>query len=515
MEKESRAKKSFLNARTNLLCYLVSLCVAFFTRGILLNYLGAEFIGLTGTYASLLGFLNLAELGVGGAIGYVLYKPIFDGDQHKINEIVSVFGYLYRCIGLFILGGGAILSVFLPFIFAETSFSWFTLYWGFYASMISSLLGYFINYRNAVLCADQRTYIVVGYFQMATTAKVILQMILAIYVQSFILYFSIEAVFGIVNSILLNWKINKTYPWLDTKVASGKALLKKYPEIGKYVKQLFFHKIGGFVQYQIIPLLIYSYVSLPLVALYGNYTLITSKVQSLLSGVLDSTGAGVGNLISEGNRDKIFEVYKELLLARILIAGFFALSIRYLSSSFIALWLGEEYILSPVIVWLISVHFFLNIVRGTTDEFKMGFGLFYDVWSPVAEASIFLAVALIGGYYWGLPGLLCGPLVSLIIIPFVWKPYFVFSKGMKASVYKHWEILVSGMIVVALAYILSCFVFERFWIAEHLVESWYNWLSGALLFSLIMGIASTTFMYLASRSFRRFISQLKLLRKRT
>lgn len=117
MAKESRVKKSFLNARMNLICYMASLIVAFFTRKVFLDQLGTEFIGLTGTLQSLLGFLNLAELGVGTAIGYVLYKPIFDDNKEKINEIISVFGYLYRCIGLVILGAGIILSLFLPLIF--------------------------------------------------------------------------------------------------------------------------------------------------------------------------------------------------------------------------------------------------------------------------------------------------------------------------------------------------------------------------------------------------------------
>ena len=81
MTKESRVKKSLLNARMNLICYMVSLVVAFFTRKVFLDQLGTEFIGLTSTLQSLLGFLNLAELGVGSAIGYVLYKPIFDDNK--------------------------------------------------------------------------------------------------------------------------------------------------------------------------------------------------------------------------------------------------------------------------------------------------------------------------------------------------------------------------------------------------------------------------------------------------
>ena len=100
---ESRVKKTLLNARVNLVFYFLTLALSFFSRKIFLDCLGADFVGLTGTLQNLLGFLNLAELGIGSAIGYVLYKPLFERNQEKINEIISVMGYLYRCIGIMIL----------------------------------------------------------------------------------------------------------------------------------------------------------------------------------------------------------------------------------------------------------------------------------------------------------------------------------------------------------------------------------------------------------------------------
>lgn len=151
MVKESRVKKSLLNARVNLICYFLSLVVAFFTRKVFLDRLGTEFIGLTGTLQSLLGFLNLAELGVASAIGYVLYKPIFDDNKEKINEIISVCGYIYRWIGFVILGAGIILSAFLPWIFPDTTFSLGVVYVGFYSFLGASMLGYFVNYKRSSL----------------------------------------------------------------------------------------------------------------------------------------------------------------------------------------------------------------------------------------------------------------------------------------------------------------------------------------------------------------------------
>ena len=89
---ESRVKKTLLNARVNLVFYFLTLALSFFSRKIFLDCLGADFVGLTGTLQNLLGFLNLAELGIGSAIGYVLYKQLIERNQEKINEIISVLG---------------------------------------------------------------------------------------------------------------------------------------------------------------------------------------------------------------------------------------------------------------------------------------------------------------------------------------------------------------------------------------------------------------------------------------
>ncbi|GAL67064.1 hypothetical protein [Jejuia pallidilutea] len=79
----SRIQKTLLNAKVNVLFYVLSVFVVFFTRKIFLDKLGVEFMGLTGTVGSILNFLNLAELGVSTAIGFALYKPLFDNDKKR------------------------------------------------------------------------------------------------------------------------------------------------------------------------------------------------------------------------------------------------------------------------------------------------------------------------------------------------------------------------------------------------------------------------------------------------
>ena len=440
MATESRVKKTLLNVRVNLIFYFLTLILSFFSRKVFLNCLGDNFVGLTSTLQNLLGFLNLAELGVGSAIAYVLYQPLFERDEEKINEIISVLGFLYRWIGCIVLGGGLILSCFLPLIFpdSDTGLSLGLIYFAFYSFLFSSLIGYFINFKQNLLAADQRNYVVMAYYQSGIIVKTILQIIVAYYTGNMYLWVLLELINGIIYSIVLNKKIAQTYPWLKSKIKDGKFLLKKYPAIPTKTKQLFVHKIAYFVQVQTIPFLTYSFVSLQMVAFYTNYAMLATKLDNLMGQVMNSVSAGIGNLIAEGNKTVILRTYWELSSIRLVCLTLFCYVIYTFIPGFIILWIGEEYVLPPLILELVTINLCLGCISPTTDHFLYGYGLFQDIWAPITEVVIFFTTAIIGGFYLGLPGILLGSTVSMGIIRVFWKPYFLFSRGFKMSTWKYW-----------------------------------------------------------------------------
>ena len=71
---ESRTIKSIQNARVALFYYLANVILGFWARKVFFDYLGSEVLGLDTTASNLLGFLNLAELGIGVSISYFLYR---------------------------------------------------------------------------------------------------------------------------------------------------------------------------------------------------------------------------------------------------------------------------------------------------------------------------------------------------------------------------------------------------------------------------------------------------------
>ncbi len=481
-----RVHKSILNAEVNLVFYFLSLFFAFFSRKIFLDNLSAEFIGLTGTLGNILGYLNLAELGIGSCISFFLYKPLQSGDRQQIQEILSVFGYLYRCIGWFILGAGVVLSLFFPLIFSSAGLGMGIIYFAFYSFLGSSLIGYFINYRQILLTADQKNYLVAVYLQSAGIIKTAIQIALAYTYKNVYVWVAIELLFGVLGCIVLNWKINKEYPWLKTDKSQGRVLLKKYPGILKNTRLIFIHQIKDFILNRSDELFIFAFVSLKMVAFYGNYVMIVTKISFLFKSMLDSVNAGVGNLVAEGNMKNTLKVFWELMAIRHFVAGLLCFTIYHLIEPFISLWLGPEYILDRNILILLVIYTYISNSRGVVDIYNHSYGLYADVWAAWAELVINVSITFTAGYLYGITGILLGKVVSVFLIVIFWKPYYLFSSGFKIPVSVYWSGTLRYYIIFGASFAAGSFAISHIPIdADNSFVSW-------ILFS-----ASGTTAYLA------------------
>lgn len=64
MNGNTRTKRSLKNMQTALLFYIINLVLAFISRKVFIDHLGIEVLGLNTTATNILGFLNIAELGL-------------------------------------------------------------------------------------------------------------------------------------------------------------------------------------------------------------------------------------------------------------------------------------------------------------------------------------------------------------------------------------------------------------------------------------------------------------------
>lgn len=452
MQTETRTNNSFKNAVTAFAFYALGLVAQFISRQVFIKYLGSEVLGLNSTATSLLQFLNMAELGVGSAVAFTLYKPMAEHDRKSIGEIVAVQGWLYRRIAFIVFISAMILSFFFPQIFAKSNLPLWYAYSTFGVLLFSTLLSYTHNYKQILLSASQQEYKVTLSYKFPKILKEITQIIAIVLYPTYgyLLWVILEGVWAIVATVTLNITIGHNFKDIVSCKLDGRKYRKKYDIIIVKIKQLLFHKVGAFILFQCSPLVIYAYTTLTTVAIYGNYMLIVTGLTMLLSTVYNGLAAGVGNLIHTSNQQHVMDVFREIYILRFILAVTFCFGFFICVNPLTILWLGSNYVFPPSTIALLTAIMFINIIRAPIDLFIQAKGIFNDIWAPIAEASINIGLSVVLGKIYGLNGILVGVLISLICIIFTWKPYYLFTRGLKHPIGYYvilWVKLLSAAIV--------------------------------------------------------------------
>ena len=428
-----------MNIKVGMLFYMLSLVLAFFSRKVFLDCLGAEFIGLTGMLMNIMSFLSVAELGIGTSIVYFLYKPLQQDDREEVGRVMSMLAFLYRCIGLGIGAAGIAVSLLFPWWFGHLSTGLPLVYFAFYAFLASACAGYVFNYKQLLVGANQKQYLVNAYFQSIGILQSLTQILLAWYYRNLWLWVVVGLVYTLIGIIVFNIRIRQLYPWLHVSLAEGRRSLRRYPEVLLKTRQIFVQRIKDFILYRSDELLVGIFVSVTQVAFYGNYTIITSKLNFLVNILSDGFSAGVGNLVAEGNAQNTMKVFWELTAIRFLVVGIVVFGLLLFLQPFVSCWFGEQYRLSDVIVYLLVFNIFIYLSRGVVEIYISAHGLFSDVWAAWAELALNLGVTLALAPFYGIVGILLGKIVSVFFIAMFWKPYFLFSRGLRQPVGVYWR----------------------------------------------------------------------------
>ena len=450
-----RVHRSVMNVKVGMLFYILSLFLAFFSRKVFLDCLGTEFIGLTGMLMNIMSFLSVAELGIGTSIVYFLYKPLQEDNHEKINEVMSILAYLYRCIGFIIGGIGLIVSLFFPWWFNHLIVGLPLVYFAFYSFLASSISGYIFNYKQLLVSANQKQYLVNAYFQTIGIVQSITQILLAYYYRNLYLWVVVGLVFTIIGIIVFNYRIQQLYPWLKIDLKKGRGNLKNYPEVLKKTRQIFVQKIKDFILYHSDEIMVGMFVSVVKVAFYGNYTMIINKLNFLVNILSEGLSAGVGNLLAEGDERNIMKVFWELTAARFLILGIIVFSLLLFLQPFIGCWLGKEYQLSDFIVYLVIFNLFIRYQTAAVYIYLGSAGLFSDVWAAWTELIVNISVTLLLAPTYGIAGILIGKIISFGFISSFWKPYYLFSQAFHKSAWEYWRGMAPYYFILLLFTLLS------------------------------------------------------------
>ena len=174
--------------------YISNTLLMFISRSIFIKMLGADIAGINSLFNSLIGFLNVAELGIGVAIGYSLYKPLSEKKYDDVTEIMGLFKYYYNRIARIILILGIVLSIFLPLL-VKGQINIFSAYVYYYIYLINCSLSYIFTYKQTLIISDQKQYKIVKYINGTKTIKILIQCIFLLLCANFLVWIIFEVGF--------------------------------------------------------------------------------------------------------------------------------------------------------------------------------------------------------------------------------------------------------------------------------------------------------------------------------
>ena len=296
-------------------------------------------------------------------------------------------------------------------------------------------------------------------------------------------------------------------PWLQTRIKEGNKLRKQYPDIITKTKQLFVHKIATFVLTQTQPLIIYAFTTLTIVAYYGNYMVVILGLVTLNNSIFNGIGASIGNLVSEGNKEKILDVFQELYSIRFIFTSVLVLTAYYITPQFIEIWIGNGSLLDDSVLILILISAFITITRQTVDGYIQAYGLFNDMWAPATEAALNIVMSISLGYLWGINGVLSGSIISLVIIVLGWKPYFLFRQGLKERLFTYVKIFVIHHTLLGL--VILCFTMLGIDFSFNLTQNRYiDLVLNVCISALSIIVILTLLLAITTRGTKIFINRL-------
>lgn len=409
------------NSVYGLMLQIVMIPLNFLLRVILLKYVGVEFLGISGTAASMVGVLSLAEGGFGSAIAYCLYKPVVEKDYNRINQLMTVFKNIYTILGIFVILAGGILSCFIKFFFSGIEITGFV-YTIFYLECLNSAISYFLCYRRTLLGANMHNYIANKVDIVCNLFFIMLGIAVVLLTRNYILYLIIMILKTCISNIIIHIKSRKIYPYLR----KTKAEKNTYKEVVGYSKNLLWGNIAAFIYNSTDNIIISSFTNTINVGYLSNYTMVVNYLKTLSGAALSGVTPAIGQKQAVDRIEKKRETYVVYSQLCSFLAMLVCVPTYILLDSFIRNIYGDEYVLSRWISMLLTAIVYLYIAPypyGTFITTSGKFEALKKVEFVGAAANLIVSIVLV--QFMGIEGVLIGTVVSTLIQWFM-RMYYVF-----------------------------------------------------------------------------------------
>lgn len=395
-------------------------------RTLMIYFMGVQYLGLNSLFTSILQVLNLAELGVGSAMVFSMYKPIAEDDSVTICALMKMYKTYYRVIGLVIAVVGAVCTPFVPKLIKSDLPPDLNVYVLYLLNLAVTVLSYWLfAYKNSLLQAHQRNDVSSKVSLITNTVQYALQILVLVTIKDYYVYTIVALLTQAITNIATAMVANKMYSNYKPK---GKLPKEMVNQINQRIKDLFTSKIGAIVVNSADTIVISAFLGLNMLAIYQNYFYILSSIIGFVAILFGACTAGIGNSIIVETPEKNFKDLKKFTFIIAWIGGFCAASLLCLYQPFMDIWVGKDLELNFSAVICFCIYYFVYEINQLLNTYKDASGMWHeDKWRPLVTAMANLLMNLIMVQFWGIYGIILSTVLSMLFVGMPWLLHNLFT----------------------------------------------------------------------------------------
>lgn len=424
--KVERTKNAKRNIKMGLVNRVLLIIMPFISRTVIIDKLGAEYLGINSLFTSILQVLNMSELGFSSAVVYSLYKPIAEDDYETIGALLKYYRKIYRIIGLVILCLGLVISPFLGYFISGQIPKGINIYIVFFIYVINTSISYWLySYKSVIPSALQREDINSFINTITQVSLYILQILVLTLFVNYYVYLLLMPLITVINNLMLAYQVKTKFPKFKEY---GVITDRERKGIKEKIYGLLIDKICGVSRNSFDNIFLSMFLGLKATAMYSNYYTVMNGVIMLSMVFLSSIVAGIGNkILTDSVRDNYRDM-RRMIFVYMWLASWSSISLLCLYQPFMKIWMGDDFMLSNLCVVLLALYFYILKVGDIRSAYSDALGLWWENrYRAIIETltNIFLNYLL--GKLFGIYGIIIATMISLLVINFGYGSQILFN----------------------------------------------------------------------------------------
>lgn len=447
-------RKSILNVAVSVISKIITMILVIFVKRILIQTCGNEVNGLNALYLSVIGFLAVAELGVGSAITFCMYKPIVEGDHQQVSALYQLFRKLYLIISGVILAGGLLITPFIRYLAKDYASLDVNLHTTFILMLFSVVISYWFSAKTSLINAYKNNYVTTAITSGGIVLQYILQIAVLLLTGSYVGYLVCRIV-----ATVAQWGITDIvarHKYADIIRDKQKVNEETKHTLVRSIRAMFMHKVGQLLVNTVDSVVISVFVGVVALGRYSNYIVILDSMSGVLRVIFSSLTSVVGHLCVQKDRETAKKYHEGFHLINFFIGFVFFLGYYAIVDELIAVLFSADLVSERSVAFVVALNGFVQFMRTSTMVFRDATGTFYnDRWKPLLEGVINIVLSVLFVKWIGVTGVIVATILTNILICHIVEPYVLYKNAFLLSPKTYYRtnygfviLFVIGMLVV-------------------------------------------------------------------